>query len=468
MTASVLLHARHLDLDTPGGRPLFRDLTLSLDRGDKVAVVGRNGVGKSTLLQVLAGELAANSGEVACYGERELVPQGVVPLSHHSPGEQRRRRLQCALDAAPDLLLLDEPTQDLDREGNAWLARALRAWPNALVVVSHDRRLLRDFQHFFVVSESGCRYFTGSSQELLAALTREQEESERRYVSQLAQLLRDEQHRDHVERRWQRKENVGRIRELDRATPRITLNAKRSYKQVTRGKRRAVLADRIQSKRAWVQAARRTLAVSLPLSAAVPALPEVSTEPVVELERVSARAGERVLFEARSLRLSRQRLAITGPNGCGKSTLIELIAAARAPDAGRVHTDPARLGYVAQNSANWQRDESLLQLLVEELGLPLDAAASCMRAQRFPLALAERSLRSLSPGERLRAALVCMLQRPTPPEVLVLDEPTSHMDFLGYDALQSLLAAWPGGLVIASHDEAFLDAVGIGGEIVLG
>lgn len=468
MTASVILQVQHLHLDAPGGRPLFRDLTLCLDRGDKVAIVGRNGVGKSSLLGVLAGDCAATSGEVSCHGERLFVPQGLPPSAAESPGELRRRQLQDALRAEPDLLLLDEPTQDLDREANAWLVHALRAWPRALLVVTHDRRLLREFRHFFVVSESGCRYFAGDSQALLGALAREQDEHEQRYVSQLAQLLRDEQHRDRVMRRMERTKNVGRIRELARATPRIRLNMKRGQAQVNRAKRQAILDDRIDATRAWVQAARRSLAVELPLSAALPQLPKDCSTPVAQLERVSARAGERVLFDARSLTLYRQRLALTGANGAGKSTLIELIAGTRAAHSGSVRADPARMGYVAQNSANWQRDESLLQLLVEELGLTIAAAASCIRVHRFPFALAQRPLASLSPGERLRAALICMLQRETPPEVLVLDEPTSHLDFLGHDALQRLLAAWPGGLVIASHDQEFLDSIGITGELVLG
>jgi ATPase subunit of ABC transporter with duplicated ATPase domains len=97
---------------------------------------------------------------------------------------------------------------------------------------------------------------------------------------------------------------------------------------------------------------------------------------------------------------------------------------------------------------------------VRSCSLAPDAAVSRIRAHKFPFALAERSLASLSPGERLRAALICLWQRPSAPELLVLDEPTSHLDFLGYDTLQALLQQWRGGLIVATHDEEFMHGSG--------
>jgi len=463
MTAANLLHAHRLGLHTPGGRPLLRELTLTLDRGDRVALVGRNGAGKSTLLQVLAGERDADRGEVLRYGRSVLVPQAIGPDASGSPGEVRRQRLQQALAASPDLLLLDEPTLDLDQTGLEWLVASLRSWRNGLLVVSHDRRLLREFSDFFVVAESGCQHVRGSREDLLAALGRAQADNERRYVSQLERLGAEEQRQFRVRQRRERKKNVGRVRELARATPRIMLNAKRSYAQEKQGKRNLIQRDRVDKARAWVQAARRSLAVELPLQAVLPRLPEsgssMTRQPIAQLERVSAIRDERVLFQDLSLEISRQRVAVIGPNGSGKSTLLELLAGERPPQRGRARSEASRIGYIAQNAANWCLDESLLHQLVHELRASLQVAASCIRAHGFPFALAERPFTSLSPGERLRAALICLLQRPSPPELLILDEPTSHLDFLGHAALQEILASWPGGLVVASHDEELLGAI---------
>ena len=141
--ASAAIHA-------PGGRPLFEGLNLRLS-AERVAIVGRNGVGKSLLLATLAGVHEPERGSVTTRGRRHFVPQELAsaangtPASALSNGERRRCALAEAEQAGADILLLDEPTEDLDDEALFWLRRWLRAWPGCLLVASHDRRLLADF-----------------------------------------------------------------------------------------------------------------------------------------------------------------------------------------------------------------------------------------------------------------------------------------------------------------------------------
>ena len=247
----------------------------------------------------------------------------------------------------------------------------------------------------------------------------------------------------------------------DHDDSKLRLNAKRSYAQEKQAKRGLIQESRLEKARAWVEAARRARAVDLPLAPVLPVLPEPAAEPVASLRTVSACAEGRVLFENLSLELRRDRVAVTGPHGSGKSALLEIVAGARQPEEGRAHSAPHRIGYIAQNAANWCLDESLVEHLTELCGVAPLAVAGCLRAHKFPFALALRPLASLSPGERLRAALICVWQRPSPPELLILDEPTSHLDFLGYDTLQALLKQWQGGLMVASHDEEFIRAIGL-------
>jgi ATPase subunit of ABC transporter with duplicated ATPase domains len=466
MNGASLLEAHGLTIEAPGGRALVRELSLRLGR-ERVAIVGRNGVGKSTLLEVLAARRAAARGRVVRRGRLLLVPQqlgGEAATDERtaaSPGEHRRKLLESALDARPDLLLLDEPTSDLDAAGISWLVQSLARWRDGLLVVSHDRSVLRTFSQFVVVAESGCRHVTGTFDVLMAELAREREDSERRYRSELNRLIAKEDHNATVRRRRQRKKNVGRIRELERCPARIKLNDKRSYKQESQGKRAVLQKVRIGAARDGARASRRALPVDLPLELALPRLAE-DASPVIICEGVTAMAGERALFRGVSLALGRDRLAVCGPNGSGKTALLEIALGLSRPAAGHSRCDTSRVGYIGQNAVNWRRDESLVELVAtQRMTASPETIAQVLRAHRFPLALAERSLATLSPGERVRAALICLTRREPAPELLVLDEPTQHLDFVGLSALEDLLASWPGGLLVVSHDAEFLAAIGV-------
>jgi len=217
--------------------------------------------------------------------------------------------------------------------------------------------------------------------------------SQRAYVQRLHVLVQKERHGEQCRKRRQRKKNVGRIRELGRSTPRARLNQKRSYAQENQGRITKVQQARREGARAWAKAARRALAVNLPL---------------VGLEDLS----------------------LTTP-----------------PSEG---------------ATDWRVDDSLLARLTLAVGVASEEdAARLLLAQRFPLALAARPLVSLSPGERLRAALICILQRRPRVELLVLDEPTDGLDLVGQGALRRILSAFGGGLLVASHDLAFLADIGI-------
>jgi ATPase subunit of ABC transporter with duplicated ATPase domains len=446
----------NVDIATPGGRPLFAGLSLRL-HGARVALVGRNGVGKSTLLATLASTQEAG-GQVR--GRVCFVPQLLPRDRSLSHGEQRRRELERAAASGADIVLLDEPSEDLDEDGVAWLRGWLRDFSGCLVVATHDRRLLEDFRDFFVASETGCRAFTGTVEALDVELERDHQESQLRYLRGLHRLEAQEAHTLHVARRKARKKRYGRCSELDRATPRIRLNQKRGDAQASHGKLARQRAERLDAARTWTRTLRRSMAIELPFVLPMPTLPPEGDTDVVELRGVTAVVHGRVLFESLDLRVGRDRIAVVGENGSGKTTLLEIMRGVRAPDAGVATRDLRRIASIAQGGADWMHEESLLERLrIEGRAASLDAIAETLVAHRFPLALAERPLRSLSPGERVRAAFLCILHQSTVPELLLLDEPTFSLDRVGQNALARALRAWPGGLVVASHDRAFLDAI---------
>lgn len=472
MASQALLQVGGLCIDSPGGRPLVRDLDLSIGH-EQVAVIGRNGVGKSSLLEVLAGHEEAQRGSVRCCGQRLLVRQQLgaqLRSSGASPGELRRQALEQGRRARPDLLLLDEPTQDLDAHSIDWLLGWLQDWDRGLIAVSHDRRVLRLFHHFFIVAESGGRHFAGDFDALMAELEAESNEAQQTYVRNLQRLSAKEKDNVVLAKRRQRKKDLGRIRELARSKATIAMNGKAGYAQASQGKRAVLQNERIDAARQWAKATRRALSVDLSLELLLPAVPAEPGPPIVRLEGIAARVGERTLFEGLDLELSsRDRIAITGPNGAGKSTLLQIMSREREPTLGRARTDLLRVGFIAQNASNWMSNESLLHhLTVGSDATSTEQVAQLLMAHRFPFALAERPLASLSPGERVRAALICLFQRRPAIELLVLDEPTDHLDFVGIAAMQAALRAWAGGLCVVSHDPEFLESIGVRRQMALG
>ncbi len=446
----ALIEVSAATIHAPGGRPLFEGLTLSLSR-ERVALIGRNGVGKSTLLAVLAGAEDPYSGRVRTRTKPHLVPQANAHTEALSEGELRKLALLEAKSSGAEILLLDEPSQDLDDAGVLWLRGWLREWSGCLVVASHDRRLLADFQHFFIASDSGCRYFCGNLDDLDAEVEREHQATEERYARNLHRLAEHEQHTAHVARRKARKKRYGRCRELDRATSRARLNAKASEAQVSHGRLGKLREARLESLRQWSKSTRRALAVTLSLELPVPTLPGDAKE-VLVVHHVSANVAGRSLFAPLHLALGRQRVALVGANGAGKTTLLDILSGQR---------DLSRIGVIEQGGANWMLEESLLACLSTTASAPSqEDLAALLVAHKFPLALAERPLRSLSPGERARAALICLFRCSPAVELLLLDEPTYSLDLTGQRAMTNALRAWPGGLVVASHDRAFLSAIG--------
>jgi ATPase subunit of ABC transporter with duplicated ATPase domains len=497
----ALVEVDAVDMDSPTGRPLFRGLSLSLSSGDRVALIGRNGVGKSTLLRLLAGHTEPTRGQVIGHTEPLLVEQepssatpvlqrlqahaqdepafersltqeleaaGLRPLAQLlatpelSRGEQRKLYLVEAKLAQPELLLLDEPTQDLDATGEAWLLSWVPSWPGALIVASHSRALLRNFQHFFIVAESGCRYIPSSFQALQRQLEREEDEQQRRYIEHLNTLEDEERHNIAVIQRRKRKKNLGRLHELRRRTSRMRLNEKAAQAQESQAKAANIRKDRIEAARNWAKATRAAMTVKLPLDALVSRLPEHDGTPNIALDNVSMHLGERRLFDGLTTEIARERVGVMGPNGSGKTTLLRIMLGELAPTEGTAFCRFDRIGKIAQGATDWTSDDSLLERLFDDSDCAtLDEAAQLLLAHRFPLALAERPMASLSPGERVRAALICLFRRSPAVELLVLDEPTLSLDFVGLAALQAALRAWPGGLIVASHDREFLDAIGI-------
>jgi len=468
-----------------GPRVLLDGVSLGVNEGERIGVVGRNGAGKSTLLALLAGLTQPDSGRIArtsglragylpqgdalsgivgeiAFGaryaggtwEREPRARSVAAellagisldsdVRRLSGGERRRVALTALLAAERDILLLDEPTNHLDIEAIDWLGRHLRDRGGALVVVSHDRWLLDTACDEMWEIADGQVYQTdgGYSAYVLA-------QAERQAVAEA-----DEQRRRNLARK-----ELAWLRRGPQA---------RSTKPKFR-----------------VQAA-NTLIAAEPPARDTAELTRMATarlgKTVLELEDVTLTAGDRVLLDHVTWRLGPgERAGLVGVNGAGKTSLFRLFAGEIGPGAagnspagdgaadgirvtGRVvRGTTVRIGHLSQELTELDPAQRVREA-VEEIRLRIQVGKGELSAGQLLERLgfsAERQwtpVGDLSGGERRRLQMLRLLM--TEPNVLLLDEPTNDLDIEMLTEFEDLLDDWPGTLVVVSHDRYFLERV---------
>ena len=367
-----------------------------------------------------------------------------------SGGEATRAILAALLMSGPDLLILDEPTNNLDEESRQALNSAIRGWQGGILVVSHDRALLDLMDRIGELSPRSLRLYGGNfttyhvqRQAEDLALEHDVEEASRlvRKAKQEAQKVRERQER-RMSRGHKTRDKVG--------ISGMALNFRREASERTSGRFSGTQENEKYDARQWLQTARQRAGerAELDIDLARVELPEGKV--VLALEQVSYRHVYREpLIEDFSLRLTGpERVALVGPNGCGKTTLFELIRGERSPQAGKVLLGVERVSYL---------DQSLRLLSSGRKCSPSNSASiiqGCQRrnvGSRWPISVlcdeVHRQVETLSGGERLRAALACVLCALQPPELLLLDEPTNHLDLLSLAHLEQALCCYTGALL---------------------
>ncbi|WP_276715092.1 ABC-F family ATP-binding cassette domain-containing protein [Pseudooceanicola nitratireducens] len=474
MARAPLLQLSDISL-TFGGDPVFSDLSLVVQPGDRMALVGRNGSGKSTLMKVMAGLVEADSGTRVVtpgtsvgYMEQEpdmagfatlgdfaasrldpseayrveMASEGLKfdparPVETASGGERRRAALAKLMAEAPDLMLLDEPTNHLDIEAIQWLETELSQTRTAYVLISHDRAFLRALTKGTLWIDRG--------------EVRRQEEGFGAFEAWRDKIWDEEDLARHkldrkikAEARWavegisaRRKRNQGRVRALQ------DLRADRAAQIKRQGTAAMELASGPKSGRK-----------------------------VIEAEGLGKTFGDKVIVRDLDLRVMRgDRVAFVGPNGVGKTTLIKLLMGEITADSGKVSQGSNLVPAIFdQSRAALDPDQSLWENLVGDKEMRVSGQADqvlvCGQPKHvvgylkeflFDERQARAPVRSLSGGEKARLLLAKLMARES--NVLVLDEPTNDLDVETLDLLQELLDDYDGTVLLVSHDRDFIDRV---------
>lgn len=450
-----------------GDKMILEDLSCSVDEGDKIGIIGINGTGKSTLLRIIAGEEEADEGKIifsngmtigwmgqnpefdeessilkyVCEGKKIEDDYGyesdakamltVLELENFdekiknlSGGQKKRAALCKVLLQKPDILILDEPTNHLDNKMSDWLENYLKSFRGVLLMVTHDRYFLDKVTNHIWEVEGGKVYYY------------------------------DENYSGYLERKAEREE-----RELASERKRQSI-LRSEVKWVMRGAR-----ARSTKQKARLERFEQLKAMDSPKTAKQVEMGSVGTrlgKKTIELYDISKVYGDKVLFKHFSYIFKRfERIGFVGHNGCGKSTLMKILADLEQADSGAIEWgETIKIGYFAQECEVMDERERVIDYIKDaaeyvRTSEGLVSASKMLERFLFSSDMQYTPIAKISGGERRRLYLLKVLMQS--PNVLILDEPTNDLDIATLRVLEDFLDEFAGIVITVSHDRYFLD-----------
>lgn len=401
------------------------------------------------------------------------------PVSSLSGGEFTRIELVRLQLSGADFLILDEPTNHLDAEANTHVLEFIKTWPKrsggGMLIVSHDREVLRAADRILELSSFGLASHRGNYDDFLAQKRLEASAAERALVDRTKAVKRVKRQVQMSKEKADKRRAIGARESEKKDMPKSWYDGRAEHAQNTMGKDKTRTDQQIARAKEDLQEAAARIERFRKLGFE---LPPSGVKKGLGLLRITDIAwgypgAEAPLFRDVSLVLEGgDRLGLTGVNGSGKSTLLRLIGGQLSHDgrhaSGRISVSAKRTGWLDQKTELIEGAETVMDAfkLINPQASPGEAHGALARFL-FRSDDAFKRIEHLSGGERLRTALAALLFSPDPPQLLLLDEPNNHLDLDSQVAVAEALSAYDGGLLIVSHDEAFLEDVGVTGRFEL-
>ncbi|WP_327173365.1 ATP-binding cassette domain-containing protein [Streptomyces sp. NBC_01336] len=373
--------------------------------------------------------------------------------------------LAAQLLKGPDVLLLDEPTNNLDSDARRRLHETIEAWNGTLLLVSHDRALLDRMDRIAELGPSELRLYGGNFTAYEEAVRAEREVAEKNVRNAEQELKREKRELQQARERAERRASNAARNLKSAGLPRIFAGNMKRGAQESAGRAGQTHAARVGDAKARLDEAGRAVRDEQRITLDLPDTDVPAGRTVLLGERLQVRYGDRDQFPGRGVDLTirgPERIALTGPNGAGKSTLLRLINGDLPLDGGEIRRADGRIAYLSQRLDLLDLDRTVAENF---------AAFAPHRAEAERMNLLARFLFRgdhahlpvgvLSGGERLRATLACVLCAEPAPQLLLLDEPTNNLDLVSADQLESALGSYRGAFVVVSHDERFLERIGV-------
>lgn len=464
----ILLNAEHIKKSYTE-KPLLEDINLSIDDTDKIGLIGVNGSGKSTLLKIIAGAMEQEGGEITAsrqlrpaylaqdpvYDPQRTIREQVIcwmdelghsyelyqcqamltkmGLADHeqkmgelSGGQRKRAAMAAVLSCESNLLILDEPTNHMDSDIIEWLEDYLIRYKGAVFMITHDRYFLDRVTNRIVEIDGGRLYSYSGNYDYYLETKAARKEMELASERKRASIYRKEL-------AWIRRGAQART---------------------TKAKGRIQRFHELEDSKLIIEE------TNLELATASSRL----GRKIIEMEHISKAYGEKTLIRDFSYILLRDdRIGIIGANGCGKTTLLNMIAGELEPDAGNIEVgETVKIGYFSQHNQVLEEDQRVIKYIAgiaEHVKTTEGYFSASQMLERFlfPSHMHSVEIGRLSGGEKRRLYLLSVLMQS--PNILVFDEPTNDLDIETLTVLEDYLDSFQGAVIVCSHDRYFLDRV---------
>lgn len=472
-----------------GDLDVLRGVFLEISPGEKVALVGNNGEGKTTLANILFGDMEADGGSILPYTSKMKIgylrqatsytintlnelfvsqenPEEFLEVTSQmgldkvacwdeerfqglSGGEKTKLALAHVWTSRPDLLILDEPTNHMDFHGVEWLVGEINKFPGAALIISHDRWFLDQVvTRIYELDGGRAKEYTGN-------YTAYREEKQRQHISQMHHYLDEQKEQRRIE------QELTRLKQWSNKAHREAGKTDGMLKEF--GRVRAKKIDKRTKSRITMLEKQKREGTQRPQQEGKP---EFDFDPagkrgrrIIEATNLGKGYDGKVLFRNSDFFIQRgEKVGLIGPNGCGKTTLIRIFLGQEEQDNGELWLSPSLTpSYLSQDVLDLDEEKNVLEILGVVQKADVTKARTLLANMGFDAAMVTKPVAKLSLGERTRLKLAAMILQES--DLLILDEPTNHLDLHSREKLEETLLDYKGTLLIVSHDRYMLERI---------